>query len=190
MDSQDAQYDQLLAEYSNADAAVELLKRHRPYLELMPSMRRPLESILPIPLPLVRLRDAESRTYSSHRLEADVALVLCDPEWKVKTDIEIFIFIHRPDERFYDLLSRWRQTQALLGHEYYWVFPRRYRDLMNDGGQHHYPLFVLFPDTPSHLRRGLKGAALPHIVHPLAPPEPEAEAASPEEAPLETHQPD
>jgi hypothetical protein len=49
-------YETLLAEYSNHDAAIALLKKHRPYLEMIPSMRRPDESVITIPLPIVRIR--------------------------------------------------------------------------------------------------------------------------------------
>ncbi|MBD2104730.1 hypothetical protein [Leptolyngbya sp. FACHB-261] len=180
MDAQRAQYDELLACYSEPAEVLELLKQHRPYLELMPSMRRPLESIITIPLPIVRLRDRTTREYSSHRVAADVGVLLCDPEWKVKTGIEIFIFIHQPEENFSDLLSRWRQTEILLGQEYYWVMPRRYKDILNEGAEDFYPLFVLFPDTPQRIIKGLKGAALPYICH-----TPISEALAEDEAELE-----
>jgi hypothetical protein len=44
-------YEASLAEYSNHEAAIALLKKHRPYLEMIPSMRRPDESVITIPLP-------------------------------------------------------------------------------------------------------------------------------------------
>ncbi len=183
MDKQRAQYDELLARYSDPVESVELLKQHRPYLELMPSMRRPLESLLTIPLPVVRQRNRATGEYSSHSLEADLGLLLCDPEWQIKTGIELFVFIHRPDEGFSELLGRWRKTQILLGQEYYWVMPRRYKDIINDGAENHHPLFVLFPDTPSWIARGLKGAALPFVCH-------QAEATGAAEPELEMQQQD
>ncbi len=50
-------YEASLAEYSNHEAAIALLKKHRPYLEMIPSMRRPDESVITIPLPVVRIRN-------------------------------------------------------------------------------------------------------------------------------------
>jgi hypothetical protein len=49
-------YEELLAEYSDRAGAIALLRRHRPYLELIPSLRRPEQSVISIPLPVVRLR--------------------------------------------------------------------------------------------------------------------------------------
>jgi len=43
-------YEALLAEYSNTEAAIELLKQYRPYLEMIPSMRRSDESLITIPI--------------------------------------------------------------------------------------------------------------------------------------------
>jgi hypothetical protein len=47
-------YEELLAQYSEPQGAIALLKQYRPYLEMIPSMRRPSESVISIPLPIVR----------------------------------------------------------------------------------------------------------------------------------------
>jgi hypothetical protein len=156
-------YEASLAEYSNHDAAIALLKKHRPYLELIPSMRRPDESVITIPLPIVRIRHPKppvgnsiSSTPSKEAvcLPCDVAILMCDPEWKVKMGAEIFVFIHRPHEDFSDLLSRWRQTQVLLDKDYEWLMPPRYQHVLSEGVDRLYPLFVLFPrDTPTDSAR-------------------------------------
>ena len=123
-------YEASLAEYSNRSAAIALLKQYRPYLEMIPSLRRPDESLITLPLPIVRLRkptsmEKERGTGRSEatRLPCDVAILMCDPEWKIKTGVEIFIFIHRPQEDFSDLLGRWRQTQVWLDKDYEWLMP-------------------------------------------------------------------
>jgi hypothetical protein len=165
-------YEEVLATYSQSLAAVELLRGHRPYLEMMPSMRRPQESVITIPLPIVRLRHTSPSPYGSGNitttepvlLPCDVGLIMCDPEWKIKTGREIFIFIHRPDEDFSDLLGRWRRTQILLGKDYEWMLPPRYQHFLNEGAEKIYPLFVVFEDTPERIRRGLKGASLPYVL--------------------------
>lgn len=174
MPVQSLDYEASLAEYSNQDAAIALLKQHRPYLELIPSMRRPDESVITIPLPIVRLRHPKPPTahnsvnLGSLReticLPCDVAILMCDPEWKIKMGAEIFVFIHRPHEDFSDLLSRWRQTQVLLDKDYEWLMPLRYQHILSEGVDHLYPLFVVFPDTPERIQRGLLGASLPFIV--------------------------
>lgn len=51
-----SEYEEWLATYSNHSAVLALLKQHRPYLEMLPSLRRPDESVICIPLPVVRLR--------------------------------------------------------------------------------------------------------------------------------------
>lgn len=166
-------YEALLAEYSNPTSAIALLKQYRQYLEMIPSMRRADESVIPLPLPIVRLRDGVS--YSGARglsiapgdavcLPCDLAILMCDPEWKVKTGVEILIFIHRFNEDFSDLLGRWRQTQVWLDKGYEWVMPHRYQHIYSEGSEEIYPLFVLFPETPERIQRGLKGASLPFLV--------------------------
>jgi len=175
-------YEVSLAAYSNQEAAIALLKKHRPYLEMIPSMRRPAQSVIAIPLPIVRLRKPPSSTgHNSVNLTAvqeaiclpcDVGILMCDPEWKIKMGVEIFIFIHRPHEDFSDLLTRWRQTQVLLDKDYEWLMPPRYKHIISEGANRIYPLFVVFPETPERIVRGLLGAGLPYVVE---IPEPVAE---------------
>ena len=165
-------YEEWLAEYSNHTAAIALLKQYRPYLEMLPSLRRPDESVISIPLPIVRLRHATSgsKDYSIgkvteiSRLPCDVAIIMCDPDWKIKTGVEILLFIHRPEEDFSELLGRWRQTQVLLGKDYEWIMPHRYQHIFSEGANNSiYPLFIVFPETPERIKRGLQGASLPFI---------------------------
>lgn len=166
-------YEALLADYSNQMGALALLKQHRPYLELIPSLRRPDESIITIPLPIVRLHQTapspkNSGVVNSAReatsLPCDVAILMCDPEWKIKTGVEILVFIHRPQEDFSDLLSRWRQTQVWLDKGYEWVMPPRYKHILSEGADIIHPLFVVFPETAERIKRGLKGAYLPFVL--------------------------
>ena len=167
-----AYYEELLAEYSNYSGAIALLKQHRPYLELIPSMRRPDESVIPIPLPNVRIRQAVSISGSSINVAAgdvmplpcDVVILMCDPEWKIKTGVEIFVFIHRPQEDFSDLLSRWRRTQVFLSHGYEWLMPSQHQHLLSEGADKIHPLFVVFPETPQRIFRGLQGSGLPYVL--------------------------
>ncbi|MEB3826750.1 hypothetical protein [Phormidium sp. CCY1219] len=190
-------YEQLLSEYSNSTSAIALLKQYRSYLEMIPSMRRPKESVIPIPLPNIRIRESISATptpgytVSSGEvisLPCDVAILMCDPDWKVKLGVEIFIFIHRPEEDFSDLLRRWRHTQMWLSHGYEWLMPLRYQYIIGEGSDRIYPLFVIFEDTPERIQRGLKGAALPFVVQRMSsipqeeqPEEPSEEVLSPHE---------
>lgn len=171
-------YETSLAQYSNQEEAIALLKKYRPYLELIPSMRRPDESVIAIPLPIVRLRQAISagshnNSFTSVQgatcLPCDLGILMCDPEWKIKTGVEIFVFIHRPQEDFSDLLSRWRQTQILLDKDYEWLMPHRYKHILSDGANRIYPLFVVFPETPDHIQQGLLAASLPCVVQ-IPPP--------------------
>ena len=90
---------------------------------------------------------------------------MCDPEWKIKMGAEILIFIHRPDEDFSELLTRWRQTQVLLDKDYEWLMPSRYEHILSEGVEKIYPLFVIFPETPQRIQRGLVGACLPFVIH-------------------------
>jgi hypothetical protein len=172
-------YEELLATYSQSNEAIELLKQHRPYLELMPSMRRPTESLITIPMPIVRLRKiehlahAQLKTYEPTLLPCEVAILMCDPEWKINTGHEIFIFVHRPEEDFSDLLGRWRKTQLLLGQEYDWMLPPKYQHFLNEGAEKRYPLFVLFEETPERVRRGLKGANLPFVIQTIVKTQPQ-----------------
>lgn len=171
---QPIQYETLLATCSEHIGALGLLKQHRPYLEAVPSMRRPQDSIVTLPLPNVRIREASYLAETGAPIAAgsvitlpcDVAFLMCDPEWKIKTGVEMFIFIHRPQEDFSDLLMRWRRTQILLDRGYEWLLPQYYQHLLNDGTEAVYPLFVVFPQTPERIVRGLKGAALPVVIYP------------------------
>ncbi len=170
-------YETLLAEYSNREAAIALLKKYRPYLEKIPSMRRPDESVITLPLPVVRVRYAKPLVRKNITnigalqetvcLPSDVALLMCDPEWKIKMGVEILLFIYRPHEDFSDLLMRWRQTQVLLAQEYEWLMPPRYQHIISDGVDQIYPLFVIFPETPQRVQRGLLGATLPFVIESL-----------------------
>ncbi len=163
-------YEASLAEYSNALSAIALLKQHRPYLEMLPSLRRPDESVIPIPLPIVRLRYSSAEGGSmttiaqATRLPCDVAILMCDPDWKIKTGVEILLFIHRPQEDFSEMLGRWRQTQVLLDRDYEWLMPHRYHHIFSEGANSVYPLFVVFDETPERIKRGLQGACLPFLL--------------------------
>ncbi|MBE9017921.1 hypothetical protein IQ272_17570, partial [Chroococcidiopsidales cyanobacterium LEGE 13417] len=102
MNVKKACYEECLAEYSDRLAAIALLKQHRPYLERLPSLRRPYESVIPIPLPIIRLRNSTStskerqaiKVTETTLLPCDIAFLMCDPEWKIKTGVEIFLFIY------------------------------------------------------------------------------------------------
>jgi hypothetical protein len=165
-------YEELLATYSNHHHAVELLRQHRPYFEKIPSIRRSRNSIITIPLPVVQVRQrlAQSELKSSDSpyeliaLPCDLSLLMCDPEWKIKTGVEIFVFIHRPQEDFSNLVNRWRQTQVLLSRGYTWEMPLHFQHIFNEGAEKMYPLFVVFSETSERIKRGLKGAFLPYIV--------------------------
>ncbi|MGJ3250437.1 MAG: hypothetical protein ACFE0J_04805 [Elainellaceae cyanobacterium] len=168
-----SQYEELLADYSDQRGLITLLKQFRPYLEMIPSMRRPDESLISIPLPLIRLRNASPALGPNSpslapgdvvRLPCEVAVLMCDPEWKIKAGVEIFILIHRPNEDFSDFLGRWRQTQIWLDKAYEWLMPPRYQHIFSEGTDETFALFVIFPETPERIRRGLKGASLPYVI--------------------------
>lgn len=163
MSVQKSDYEACLAEYSHHLGAIELFKQHRPYLEMVPSLRRPKESVITIPLPIIRILLAGS-TAEATMLPCDVAILMCDPEWKIKTGAEILIFIHRPGEDFSDLLMRWRQTQVLLDKDYEWLMPERHSHILSEGTNTKYPLFVVFPETSERIKRGLVGGELPFVV--------------------------
>lgn len=165
--SESLAYETLLAEYSCREGAIELLRQYRPYLELIPSMRRPEDSLITIPLPLVRIRHAgASPARETVRLPCDLAIVMCDPEWKIKLGSEILVFIHRPNEDFSDLLKRWRECQIYLDREYEWLMPPREQHMFSEGADEIHPLFVILDRTPDRIKRGLTGACLPTIVQP------------------------
>ncbi len=173
---QKSHYEELLAAYSQPAEAIALLKRHRAYLELLPSIRRPEESVITIPLPIVKLRHVSPAasghmnitTVESLMLPCEIAIVMCDPEWKIKTGREILIFVHQPEEDFSDLLGRWRRIQILLDKDYEWVMPPRYQHILSEGAAKVYPLFVVFEETPERIKKGLRGAYLPFLTHTLA----------------------
>lgn len=177
MSIEPSDYEELLARYSNQTEAIELLKQYRPYLEMIPSIRRSTESLITMPLPVVKLRKVIigqklnefspiTATSKTILLPCDLAYLMCDPEWKIKMGGEIFLFIHRPQEDLSDLLSRWRQTQVLLDHDYEWVMPQYYRHIISEGAEYLYPLFVLFDCTETRIKQGLTGAHLPFVVIP------------------------
>ena len=156
------QYDSLLSHYSNPLEAIALLREYRPYFELIPSLRRPIDSLISIPLPVVQFT-SPNLTQSHVQMQCDLALIMCDPDWKVKTGQEIFVFIHRPNEDYSALLQRWRQVEVALGEEYYWLLPWKHRSIISDRGEYHYPLFVTLDYSPARITKGLEGASLPHV---------------------------
>lgn len=178
-------YEILLSEYSSREGAIALLKQYRPYLEMIPSMRRPEQSLITIPLPVVRIRNgkmtAEVNTNSGNNRETahlpcDLAILTCDPEWKIKMGTEILIFIHRPDEDFSHLLSRWRKTQIYLDKDYEWLMPLKEQHMLSEGAAKAYPLFIVLETTPFRIKRGLAGAGLPFLTQ-----SPESELESDEQ---------
>jgi hypothetical protein len=176
-------YEEILSCYSSHLNAVELLKKHRPYLEMMPSMRRPDESLIAIPLPVVQVRRETTANHSLNHpsekicLPCDIAFLMCDPEWQVKTDVEIFVFIHRPGEDFSEILGRWRKTQVLLSRGYSWDMPLHHQHIFSEGADKNLPLFVLLEQTPERIRRGMQGCYLPFVIE---TPEIDIEPAEPE----------
>jgi hypothetical protein len=167
-------YEILLSKYSDRYEAIDLLKQYRPYLELLPSMRRPDRSLITIPLPIVRLRNFQevtsdrlnfSPSNQTVSLPCDLTILMCDPEWKIKMGVEILVFIHRPEEDFSDLLGRWRRSQVFLDREYEWLMPENAQDMFSDAAEKIKPLFVVFEDTPERIKKGLAGACLPFVLH-------------------------
>ena len=154
-------YEELLSEYVNPQDVINLLKAYRPYLEKLPSLRRPDESLLTIPFPIIKVRKTNPETI---QLPCEVALLMCDPDWQIKLSGEILVFIHRPHEELSDLLTRWRQIQIYLSYGYEWLLPEYAQHMLNEGSDKVYPLFVLFPETPERIKRGLAGASLPFVV--------------------------
>jgi hypothetical protein len=173
MSVKQVQYEICLAEYANNTGAIALLKQYRFYLEMLPSLRRANESLITIPLPIVRLRqrtvvvaERSEVVVATTQIPCDVAILMCDPEWKIKTGVEIMVFVHRPHEDFSELLKRWRQTQVLLDKDYEWILPSSYQHMLNEGANI-YPLFVVFAETPERIKRGLQGANLPVVTETL-----------------------
>ncbi|MGK7888161.1 MAG: hypothetical protein AB4042_02440 [Leptolyngbyaceae cyanobacterium] len=170
---QQSQYEELLATYTDHQGMLELLKQERSYLAMLPSMRRPQQSLLTIPLPIIKVREAAPSGLSNAsalspgdavQIPCDVVVLMCDPDWKIKTGAEIFVFIHRPHEDFSSLLGRWRQTQLWINKGYDWLMPWHYRHIFGEGAEESHPLFVIFPDTPHRIQRGLDGAELPYVI--------------------------
>ncbi|MFN3926687.1 MAG: hypothetical protein ACK4QL_05050 [Pseudanabaenaceae cyanobacterium] len=162
MSTYQSQYDTLLSYYSTQENIVTLLRQHRLYFEMIPSLRRPADCLICVPLPVVKLASApEGKNHT--QLECDIAVVMCDPDWKVKIGREIFIFIHRPGEDFATLLKRWRQVEVTLSDEYSLLLPIKYHNLLGDRADYLFPLFVTLDYTPSRIRRGLEGASLPYV---------------------------
>lgn len=173
MSVKQSDYEILLSEYTSREGAIALLREYRPYLEMIPSLRRPDRSLITIPLPLVRIRDPKSSVEKSfgriseretRHLPCDLAILMCDPEWKIKMGAEILVFIHRPNEDFSELLTRWRKTQVYLDGDYEWLMPPREQHMLSEGATKIYPLFVVFEETPERIKRGLAGADLPYLV--------------------------
>jgi hypothetical protein len=166
MPVQKSDYEACLANYSHHEGAIAILKQYRPYLEMIPSLRRPDESLITIPLPIIRIRKANSSA-EAISLFCDVVILMCDPEWKIKTGAEILIFIHRPYEDFSDLLGRWRHTQILLDKDYEWLMPLRHNHILSEGTNTIYPLFIVFPETSDRIKHGLLGTELPFVIQML-----------------------
>ena len=180
-----ADYETLLAEYSTRSGAIALLKQYRPYLEALPSIRRPEQSLITIPLPVVRIRKPELSAHNplqgktprvATSIPCDLGILMCDPEWKIKMGAEIIVFIHRPEEDFSDLVNRWRQTQVYLDQDYEWLMPPNEQHMISEAAECINPLFVVFEGTSDRIKQGLAGAGFPHVVQNLDfEPEPAVE---------------
>ena len=166
-------YEILLSEYSTRRGAIALLKQYRPYLEALPSIRRPEQSLITIPLPVVRIRRPELASNNvlptktpriATSLPFDLGILMCDPEWKIKMGAEIIVFIHRPEEDFSDLIARWRQTQVYLDQDYEWLMPPNERHMLSEAAEAIHPLFVVFESTSDRIKQGLSGAGFPYVV--------------------------
>lgn len=172
MSVEPSHYEEILARLSRQQDALVLLKQHQAYLKLLPRVRRPEASIIPVPLPTVQIRrfhdgmgdPAQHLTHELVSLPCDLAYLMYDPEWQVKVGVEIFIFIQRAEENFSQLLGRWRQTQVTLSPGYSWQFPPYYKQFSGESAERIFPLFVLFADTPEHIKSGLQSSALPFVI--------------------------
>ena len=172
-------YETLLAQYSTRSGAIALLKQHRPYLEALPSIRRPEQSLITIPLPVVRIRKPELTTNNllqaktprvATSLPCDLAILMCDPEWKIKMGTEIIVFIHRPEEDFSDLIDRWRKTQVFLDRDYEWLMPPNQQHMISEAAEEINPLFVVFEGKRDRIKQGLSGAGFPYVIESLSFP--------------------
>lgn len=166
-------YETWLAQFSTRSGAIALLKQYRPYLEALPSIRRPEQSLITIPLPVVRIRRPEMDLINplqaktpriAQSLPCDLGILMCDPEWKIKLGTEIIVFIHRPEEDFSDLVDRWRKTQVYLDQDYEWLMPPNEKHIISEAAEEINPLFVLFEQTSDRIIQGLAGAGFPFIV--------------------------
>lgn len=166
-------YEILLSEYSTPQGAIALLQQYRPYLEALPSIRRPEQSLITIPLPVVRIRRPELNANNllstktpriATSLPCDLGILMCDPEWKIKMGAEIIVFIHRPGEDFSDLIARWRQTQVYLDQDYEWLMPPKEQHMLSEAAEEINPLFVVFAETSDRIKQGLSGAGFPYVV--------------------------
>ena len=172
MSIKQSDYEASLAEYSTRHGAIALLKQHRPYLEALPSIRRPEQSLITIPLPVVRIRrpdlDFNNPLVKTPRiataLPCDLSILMCDPEWKIKVGNEIIVFIHRPEEDFSDLVNRWRKTQVYLDRDYEWLMPSSQQHMFSEAAEEINPLFVVFEGTSDRIIQGLSGAGFPFVV--------------------------
>ena len=169
-------YETLLAEYSTRSGAIALLKQHRPYLEALPSIRRSEQSLITIPLPVVRIRRPEldfknplqpKTPRVAISLPCDLGILMCDPEWKIKLGTEIIVFIHRPEEDFSDLIDRWRRTQVFLDQDYEWLMPPSEQHMFSEAAEEINPLFVVFEATSDRIKQGLAGAGFPFVIQSL-----------------------
>jgi len=167
-------YEIILSEYCDRHLAIALLKKHRPYLELIPSLRRPEQSIVTLPMPVARIRYSKQLNQNTisevplieaTQIPCDIAILMCDPEWKIKVGAEIMVFIHRPDEHFSNLLMRWRHTQIALDKDYEWIMPLQEQHMLSEGGDQVFPLFIILDQTPERIKKGLEGANLPYIIY-------------------------
>ncbi|WP_036482316.1 hypothetical protein [Myxosarcina sp. GI1] len=168
-------YETLLAEYCSSLGAIALLRQYSPYFEMLPSIHQPEQSLITIPLPIVRIRRSDLQLdplkpkieTRATRLPCDLGILTCDPQWQIKLDTEILIFIHRPEEDFSDLIDRWRQTQVYLDRDYEWLMPANKQHMFSEAAGQVRPLFVIFEATSDRIKQGLSGAGFPFVVHSL-----------------------
>ncbi len=170
-------YEEVLVRYTDPAQATHLLRQYRPYLETVPSMRRPTESLITIPHPIAQIQRSPNGREGNRQLSVaavqlpcDLVFLMCDPEWRVKTDVEILIFLHRPGEYFSDLLGRWRQTQVLLQRGYHWEMPLHHQNIFSEGAERRLPLFVLLDYSSGRMKRGMQAAQLPHVLLQITSP--------------------
>ena len=166
-------YETWLAQFTTRSGAIALLQQYRPYFEAIPSIRRPEQSLITIPLPVVRIRrpdldltnPLQAKTPRiAKSLPCDLGILMCDPEWKIKVGTEIIVFIHRPEEDFSDLIDRWRKTQVYLDQDYEWLMPPNEKHIISEAAEDINPLFVLFEETSDRIIQGLAGAGFPYVV--------------------------